>query len=174
MGKNKKKSVSNNNSVDLSVEGVIESVNTVDFTSKINNSSRNKDPESAFVTTAETTLVPSAEPTVETTLVPSAETTAETTLVPSAEPSVETTAEPTAEPSAEPSVETKAEPSVEHSAEPSVEPKCQILLIEPKSETSGDNKIELIEISIKPDEQKKETLETEVSPNCNRRLCSIL
>ena len=154
MGKNKKKSVSNNNSVDLSVEGVIESVNTVDFTSKINNSSRNKDPESAFVTTAET----KAEPSVE------------TTLVPSAEPSVETKAEPTVETTTEPT----AEPSVETKAEPSVEPKCQILLIEPKSETSGDNKIELIEISIKPDEQKKETLETEVSPNCNRRLCSIL
>jgi hypothetical protein len=174
MGKNKKKSVSNNNSVDLSVEGVIESVNTVDFTSKINNSSRNKDPESAFVTTAETKV----ETTVETTLVPSAEPTAETTVETTLVPSVETTLVPSAETTLVPSAETTLVPSAETtlvpSAEPSVEPKCQILLIEPKSETSGDNKIELIEISIKPDEQKKETLETEVSPNCNRRLCSIL
>ena len=154
MGKNKKKSVSNNNPVDLSVEGVIE---TVDFTSKtqtettLDDHSENKDGESIVEPSVDEPSV--VQPSVD-------------------EPSVD---EPSVD---EPSVD---EPSV---VQPSVdEPKCQILLVEPKcellvstpkSEASGDNKTELIEISIKPDEQKKETLETEVSPNCNRRLCSIL
>lgn len=169
MGKNKKKSVSNNNLVDLSVEGVIE---TVDFTSKtqtettLDDHSENKDGESIVEPSVDEPSVvqPSVdEPSV---VQPSVD-----------EPSVDETSV------VQPSVD---EPSVVQpsAAEPSaVEPKCQILLVEPKcellvstpkSEASGDNKTELIEISIKPDEQKKETLETEVSPNCNRRLCSIL